>query len=124
MGDFLIEHGFHKEWAAPEPLAHSVFPKFLSRLGSHAYRLHGETPGRGMLQHIDQWAEPNCDIRAVAMGFPRDHLQAAPITEAVRHRLLGSCIDGHILGWLADAICATAPTPSAWLTDSPSPPEP
>jgi hypothetical protein len=106
VGEFLIQHGFHKDWAAAVPLAHTVFPKFLSRLGSHAYRMHGDKPGRGMLQYHDQWAEPNCDIRAVAMGFPRDHLQAADITEPVRHRLLGSCIDGNILAWLADALCA------------------
>ena len=79
------------------PLAQTVFPKFLSRIGSHAYRLHGATPSRGMVQHKNQWAEPNCDIKSHAMGFPRDHLTAAPMIEAVRHRLLGSCIDGNIL---------------------------
>ena len=51
VGDFLIEHGFDKEWSTPVPLAQTVFPKFLSRIGSHAFRLHGTTSGPGMLQH-------------------------------------------------------------------------
>ena len=92
------------------------------------FRLHGTTPGRGTIQHKGQWAEPNYhDIIAVAMGFPRDHLTSVPLSEAVRHRLLGSCIDGNIMSWdswLADALCSSAPAPSTWLTTSPSPPEP
>ena len=124
VGDLLIQHGFDKEWSTPVPSAQTVFPKFLSRIGSHAYRLHGATSSRGMLQHKSQWAEPNCDIRSLAMGFPRDHLTAAPMTEAVRHRVLGSFIDGNILSWLADALCSSSPTPSTWLASSPTPPAP
>ena len=36
VGDFLIAREFEKEWSAPVPLAQTVFPKFLSRIGSHA----------------------------------------------------------------------------------------
>ncbi len=76
----------------------------------------------GMLQHNGKWVEPSCDMRVLAMGFPPDHLSALPLTDAVRHRLLGSCIDGNIIHWLVDALCCTAPTPNAWLTTSPTPP--
>lgn len=124
VGNFLTSHDFGSEWSAPSSLAQSVFPKFLKRIGRHAFRIHGTTPGRGMLQHKGQWFEPNNDMRALAMGFPRDRLTNVPISEAVRHRLLGSCIDGNILALLVDALCTTSTTPSAWLLASSSPPAP
>jgi hypothetical protein len=49
VGEFLTLHGFNKEWTAPEGLSSKVFPKFLSRIGSHAYRMHDMVPGSGML---------------------------------------------------------------------------
>ena len=112
MGEFLRLHGFDREWSASEELKGKAFPKFLSRIGSHAYRLHGIVPGSGMLLHQGQWQEPDCDIRALAMGFSRDHLTMPTISSTNRHRLLGSCIDGNIYKWLVDALCASSPTPS------------
>ncbi len=61
-------------------------------------------------------------MRVLAMGFPKEHLTAVPLTESTRHRLLGSCIDGNITNWLVDALCTTSPTPGAWLSLAPSPP--
>ena len=59
--------------------------------------MHDNTPGSDMLQYHGQWREPNCDMRVLAMGFPKEHLTAVPLTEATHHRLLGSCIDGNIV---------------------------
>ncbi len=61
-------------------------------------------------------------MRVLAMGFPKEHLTSVPLTEATRHRLLGSSIDGNIINWLVDTLCTTAPTPSAWPSATPSPP--
>ena len=59
VGAFLSEHKFEKDWIAPAALSQTVFPKFLSRIGSHAYRMHGTTPSSGMMQHSGEWVEPN-----------------------------------------------------------------
>ena len=81
-----------------------------------------------MLVHQGHWREPDCDMRALAMGFPRSHLTAPSIPVADRHRLLGSCIDGNICRWIVDVLCASAPAPSTWFLHShvlegPSPPQ-
>ncbi len=49
VGDFLSKHQYEKDWTAPQSLSLSIFPKFLSRLSSHAFRMHGTTRGSGML---------------------------------------------------------------------------
>ncbi len=63
MEEFLTLHGFDKEWTAPKSLRLKVFPKFLSRIGSHVYRLHDTVPGSGMLLRNGQWVEPDTAIR-------------------------------------------------------------
>lgn len=120
VGQFLTTHGYDRESSAPLALSRSVFPKFLSRVGSHAFRFHGSTPRNGMLQHLGRRVEPYCDIRALAMGFSHDHLTTQAVTDAERHRLLGSCIEGSISAWLVNALFALAPTPSAWFSVAPT----
>lgn len=124
LGDFLRLNGFDKEWSAPEDLSQKIFPKFLSRIGSHAFRLHNSVLGSGMLQYNGQWTKPDCDIRALAMGFPRDHLATPTISTTDRHRLIGSCIDGNITKWFVDALCASTTSPSELFMHNPCPPQP
>ena len=122
MEQFLDTYWFSDHLTAPLALAQSVFPKFVSRLGSHAYRMHGDKPGSGMLLFNGNYTEPNCDIRALAMGFPQDYHTHPNVKMIDRHRLLGSCIDGNICRWLVDALCSPTPVPTAYLTSTPRPP--
>ena len=103
----LEDHKFSPRWEAPPSLADKNFPKFVSRPNSHAYRMHGDQPGKGMLLHDGEWKEPNCSIRAAAMGFKVDHLAHDLISVNDRHRLLGQCIDGHICHWFVSAVHST-----------------
>jgi hypothetical protein len=84
VGEVSPLHGFDKERTPSEDLRLKVFPKSSSRIGSNAYRLHDMVPGSGMLLRDGKKAEPENAIRALAMGFPRDHLLAPTITAADR----------------------------------------
>ena len=111
VGALLANHGFDARWQAPPHSAETNFPKFVSRIGSHAYRMHGDEPGKGMLLYDGTFAEPDCSIRAAAMGFSPDHLTCESLSTKDRHRLLGACLDGNICKWLTNAI--HSPTASA-----------
>eukprot|EP00873_Tetraselmis_striata_P003319 jgi/Tetstr1/423583/TSEL_014255.t1 len=63
VGELVVKHGFSPAWTAPPHLRHSIFPKIVSRVGSWAYRMHGPTPGKGMLLHNGVPEEPNCAIK-------------------------------------------------------------
>jgi hypothetical protein len=84
VGEVSPLHGFDKERTPSEDLRLKVFPKSSSRIGSNAYRLHDTVPGSGMLLRDEKKAEPDYTIRALAMGFPRDHIVVPAITAAAR----------------------------------------
>eukprot|EP00873_Tetraselmis_striata_P014049 jgi/Tetstr1/434313/TSEL_023419.t1 len=92
VGELLVKHGFSPAWTAPPHLRHNVFPKFVSRVGSWAYRMHGPTPGKGMLLHNGVPEEPNCAIKCVAMGHDPGAADLPGISHVLRHQIIGSSL--------------------------------
>ena len=106
---------FSPRWTAPPHLASKNFPKFVSHPRSHAYRFHDNQPGRGMLIHDGLWSEPDCSIRASAMGFSASHLSHELLSVSERHRLLGQCMDGNICRWFVSAVHSTTSAYAAYF---------
>jgi hypothetical protein len=115
-------------------LRHGVFPRFVSRFGSHAYSTRSPSfspalaHGRGLLVLGDQLTEPCNDIIVVSMGFPQDTVDIPGLSSDQRKHLLGQCVDANVGMWIALAIgyaassevalpCAVS-FPHTWMFDT------
>ena len=122
---FLEDFQFAPEWSAPSSLKNRPFNKFVSRPGSHAFRMHGDVPGSSLLIRNGFYEAPSNDMRALSMGFLRKYLDHPELYSAAeRHRLLGSVLDGNICRWLCRALHDPTPAAAVALAASVQPPSP
>ena len=99
---FLINQGFH-DWKYVDSTS-DYFPKFMSRYGSWAYSFTTDgKAGPGLLIHNNEFQEPSPEIKEVSMGYDAGSTSIEGISTAIRHKILGACMDLYVSRWLVQS---------------------
>ena len=116
--NFLKLHGF-PDWQCTT-MTPAYFPKFMSRFNSWAYSFTADgKAGPGLLLHHDVLQEPCPEIKELAMGYTIGSTAAGGVTVAMRHKVLGACMDQNIARWLLRSISQPT-TPQCNLSLTPA----
>ena len=77
----------------------------MSRFNSWAYSFTVDgKQGPGLLLHQNVLREPSPEIKELAMGYDIGSTAAGGITIAMRHKVLGACMDQNIARWLLQSV--------------------
>ena len=106
---FLNHNGFSAHYSPSDPNK-IFFDKFVSRHGSWRYSIQPNgAPARSMLvKHDDDgsrtFVEPTPEMRELAMGMPMGYTDAPMVSESLRMKVLGACMDHNVASFIVDTI--------------------
>ena len=84
----------------------------------YSYTADGR-PGPGHMLHNNMFQEPCPEIKEVAMGYKKGSTKMEGVTETMRHKILGACMDLNVATWIIRHTIQTIPT-STYLTIHPT----